>query len=113
MASATRVSRDAAADLLVINGEYTLLARLRAGPDGSFASLGQTEIPAIVIEATREELMLISLIENLARRNRTTMEHVKEIGKMRENGDSPAEIAGKTGLVVSYVNGYPETPGKG
>ncbi len=30
-----QVSRDAAADLLVINGEYTLPARLRAGPPGS------------------------------------------------------------------------------
>jgi len=58
-------------------------------------------------------LMLISLIENLARRNRTTMEHVKEIGKMRENGDSPAEIAGKTGLVVSYVNGFLKLLAKG
>ena len=32
---------------------------------------------------------------------------------MRENGDSPAEIAGKTGLVVSYVNGILKLLAKG
>ena len=34
----------------------------------AYESLGQTEIPARVIEATKEELILISLIENMARR---------------------------------------------
>ena len=95
------------------DGETRYLLGCGQGRMEAFASLGQTEIPAIVIEATREELMLISLIENLARRNRTTMEHVKEIGKMKENGDSPAEIAGKTGLVVSYVNGFLKLLAKG
>jgi ParB family chromosome partitioning protein len=85
-------------------GETRYLLGCGQGRMEAFASLGQTEIPAIVIEATREELMLISLIENLARRKRTTIEHVKEIGTMRENGDSQAEIAGKTGLTISYVN---------
>ena len=95
------------------DGETRYLLGCGQGRMEAFASLGQTEIPAIVIEATREDLMLISLIENLARRNRTTMEHVKEIGKMKENGDSPAEIAGKTGLVVSYVNGFLKLLAKG
>ena len=95
------------------DGETRYLLGCGQGRMEAFASLGQTEIPAIVIEATREELMLISLIENLARRNRTTMEHVKEIGKMKENGDSPAEIASKTGLVVSYVNGFLKLLAKG
>jgi ParB family transcriptional regulator, chromosome partitioning protein len=58
-------------------------------------------------------LMLISLIENLARRHRTTLEHVKEIGKMRENGDSQAEIAGKTGLTISYISAILKLLAKG
>lgn len=85
-------------------GETRYLLGCGQGRMEAFASLGQTEIPAIVIEATRDELLLISLIENLARRKRTTLEHVKEIGQMRENGDSQAEIAHKTGLTVSYVS---------
>ena len=50
------------------DGETRYLLGCGQGRMEAFASLGQTEIPAIVIEATREELMLISLIENLARR---------------------------------------------
>lgn len=69
--------------------------------------------PAIVIEATEEELLLISLVENLARRQRTTMEHAKDIGTMRDNGYSPAEIAGKIGLNVSYINGILKLLAKG
>jgi ParB family chromosome partitioning protein len=95
------------------DGDTRYLLGCGQGRMEAFTSLGQTEIPAIVIEATREELMLISLIENLARRHRTTVEHAKEIGKMRENGDSPAEIAGKTGLVVSYVNAILKLLAKG
>jgi ParB family chromosome partitioning protein len=79
----------------------------------AYESLGQTEIPAIVIEATKEELMLISLVENLARRQRTSVEHVKDIGIMRDNGYSPADIARKAGLNVSYVNGILKLLAKG
>ena len=71
----------------------------------AYESLGQTEIPAIVIEATKEELMLISLVENLARRQPTTIEHARKIADMKDRGDSPADIARKAGLDVSYVNG--------
>jgi ParB family chromosome partitioning protein len=43
--------------------------RLRA-----YIALGQTEIPAIVNNATREECFLISLVENLARRVHSPVE---------------------------------------
>ena len=45
--------------------------------------------------------MLISLVENLARRQPTTIEHAREIGDMRDHGDSPADIARKTGTELS------------
>jgi ParB family chromosome partitioning protein len=95
------------------DGETRYLLGCGQGRMEAFASLGQTEIPAIVIEADREELMLISLIENLARRQRTTVEHVKVIGTMRDNGDSQADIAYKTGLTVSYVSGILKLLAKG
>jgi ParB family chromosome partitioning protein len=34
----------------------------------AFIALGQTEIPALIEDATREDCFLISLVENLARR---------------------------------------------
>ena len=79
----------------------------------AYASLGQTEIPAIIIEATREELMLICLVENLARHQPTTVEQAREIGNMRDRGHSPADIARKAGLSVSYVSGVMKLLNKG
>src|SRR4051794_423652 len=38
----------------------------------AYISLGQTEIPAIVVEAPKEDLLLMGLAENLARRKHTT-----------------------------------------
>lgn len=35
----------------------------------AFIALGQTEIPAIVIEASEEDCFVMSLVENLARRH--------------------------------------------
>ena len=58
------------------------------GPNGSLPKPRQTEIPAIVIEATKEELMLISLVENLARRQQTTIEQARRLPTMRDRGDS-------------------------
>ena len=86
------------------NGETIYMLGCGQGRMEAFVSLGQTEIPAIVIEATKEELMLISLVENLARRLHTTFEQVQRIAEMKEQGDSHADIACKTGMTVSYVS---------
>src|SRR5262245_17010765 len=64
----------------------------------AYRALGQEEIPAIVVYGTREELLLISLAENLARRRQPTVELVREIKVMKEDGYSHAEIARKTDL---------------
>lgn len=95
------------------DGETRYLLGCGQGRMEAFASLGQTEIPAIVIEATREDLLLISLIENLARRLPPTMEQARKIADMRDSGDSPAEIARKTGLTLSQVNGILRLVSKG
>jgi ParB family chromosome partitioning protein len=71
----------------------------------AFKALGQTEVPALVIEATREELLLMSLAENIARKSRTTLDMAREIAAMKERGYKPAEIAKKVDLDVAYVNG--------
>jgi len=71
----------------------------------AYLLLGQTEIPAILVEGTREELLLMSLIENLARRQHSAVELIREIRNMKERGYSHAEIARKTDLDVTYVRG--------
>lgn len=79
----------------------------------AYQTLGQTDIPAIVIEAPKEELLLMSLVENLARRQHTTVELAKEIGALKDRGYSSGDIAQKTGLDASYVNGIVKLLNKG
>jgi ParB family chromosome partitioning protein len=67
--------------------------------------LGDATVPALVIEATREELMLMSLAENLARRRQTCVELLREIATLKDKGQSFQEIAEKTDLHPSYVKG--------
>ena len=71
----------------------------------AFEVLGQTEIPALVIDATDEELLLISLTENLARRHCAGVEQMWEILNLKERGYKTAEIARKVGLDATYVSG--------
>jgi ParB family chromosome partitioning protein len=76
-------------------------------------SIGATHVPAIVIEATREELLLMSLAENLARKRNTTIELAREIAAMKERGASFDEIARRTNLDVTYVRGIIRLLNKG
>lgn len=67
--------------------------------------LGETTVPALIIDASREELLLMSLAENLARRRQTCVQMMKEIASLKERGYSYAEIAQKTDVHQSYVKG--------
>lgn len=70
----------------------------------AFIALGQTEIPAIVIEATEEDCYVMSLVENLARRQHSPLELVHAIGALKERGYSHKEIATKVDFSVEYVD---------
>ncbi|KQR84833.1 ParB/RepB/Spo0J family partition protein [Sphingomonas sp. Leaf343] len=69
----------------------------------AFLKLGQAEIPAMVIEATRNECFVMSLVENLARRNLSPLELIREVGALRQRGYGHAEIAQKIGFSPEYV----------
>ena len=71
----------------------------------AYIALGQTEIPAIVIEATREECYLMSLVENLARRPHAPLELMREINSLKSRGYNTTDIARKIDLAKSYVIG--------
>ena len=70
----------------------------------AFQMLGQTEIPAVVIEASESECLVMSLVENIARRTPRPIDVMKEIGALRSRGYSDAEIAEKIGVGASWVN---------
>jgi len=70
----------------------------------AFKTLGQDCIPAIVIDAPREDQLVMGLVENIARRRPTTFEEVRNIAAMREKGYEIKEIARKVDLTPEYIN---------
>ena len=79
----------------------------------AYVELGQTEIPAIIVEAPKEDLLLMGLAENLARRKHSTVELVREIGLLKDRGYSHSEIARKIDLHASYVKAIIQLLAKG
>lgn len=69
----------------------------------AFQALGQAEIPALVVEASEEDCFVMSLVENLARRQHTPLELIAEIGGLKARGYSFNDIAAKTDLSPEYV----------
>lgn len=63
----------------------------------------QTEIPAIIIDASEEDLLVMSLVENLARRQHKSLDLLQNLEALRKQGYDIEEIAVKTGLGVEYV----------
>ena len=69
----------------------------------AFKLLGEEAIPSIVVRVTKQKLLLMSLVENLARRQHTSIELVREIGSLKDRGYSFAQIAAKADLDITYV----------
>tara|TARA_R100000406_G_scaffold90195_1_gene76806 strand:- start:215 stop:1099 length:885 start_codon:yes stop_codon:yes gene_type:complete len=69
----------------------------------AFIALGASEIPAMIVEANEEDCFVMSLVENLARRQHSPLELVHGIGELSQRGYSHAEIAKKVGFSVDYV----------
>ena len=71
----------------------------------AYKALGQTEIPAVIVEASGADAMVMSLVENVARRQHRSVELLQDIGGLKRRGYSDAEIAKKTDLSIEYVRG--------
>jgi ParB family chromosome partitioning protein len=69
----------------------------------AFIALGQKEIPAIVVEVEQEDCFIMSLVENLARRNHSSLELVSEIGALKARNYTVNEIAAKTDFSSEYI----------
>jgi len=71
----------------------------------AFRTLGENEIPALVIDVSDEDAFLMSLAENIARRQSRPLEILAGIGQLKDKGYTPKNIAAKTGLTMQYVQG--------
>lgn len=70
----------------------------------AYLALGQTEIPAHVIFASEEDSLVMSLVENVARRQHRPIDLMREIGSLRERGHTDGEIAAQIGVTASWIN---------
>jgi len=71
----------------------------------AYKALGQKEIPALVVEATEEDGLVMSLVENIARRQHRAIDLLHDIEGMKRRGYTEEQIALKTDLTVGYVRG--------
>jgi len=71
----------------------------------AFLALGEKEIPAIVVDANSEDCLVMSLVENLARRQHRAIDLLHDIEGLKRRGYDEEEIAGKTGLSLEYTKG--------
>lgn len=71
----------------------------------AFQMLGETEIPANVVYVDDEEAFIMSLAENIARRQHQTLELVAGIARLHERGYDKHTIAKKIGLTPEYTGG--------
>jgi ParB family chromosome partitioning protein len=69
----------------------------------AFIQLGQTAIPAIVIEAEESDCLVMSLVENCARRQHRAIDLLQDIGTLRGRGYNDHEIAAKIGVSSDYI----------
>ena len=87
---------DGSEHFLLVCGE----GRLKA-----FKALGQHAIPALVVDVDDEEAFIMSLAENIARRQCRPLELLAGIEQLRDKGYPAKTIAAKTGLTTTYVQG--------
>jgi ParB family chromosome partitioning protein len=71
----------------------------------AFIALGFQEIPAIVVELTKEERLIHSLVENIARRYPSPMDLIREIERLRSDGYNNHQISEKLDVSDSTVSG--------
>lgn len=70
----------------------------------AFIELNQAEIPAIIVEADESDCLVMSLVENCARRQHRAIDLMREIGSLRQRGYNDRQISDKIGLSAEYVN---------
>ena len=70
----------------------------------AFQQIGHAAIPAFVVNAKEEGCLIMSLVENIARRQHSGVELMREISSLHDRGYGDQEIAEKLGVTASWVN---------
>lgn len=70
-----------------------------------FQALGHREIPAIVVEVCKEDRLLRSLVEKMAPRMIKPLDPIREIVRLKEQGDSNVQISRKLDIGDTVVGG--------
>ena len=65
--------------------------------------MGETHIPALVVDVSDEDAFIMSLAENIARRGHRPLEILADIEILRKRGYDAETIIQKTGLSPKYV----------
>jgi ParB family chromosome partitioning protein len=71
----------------------------------AFIEAGVEKIPAVITNVSTEDAAVMSLVENIARRNYSSIELLQSVRYLSQQGYSHAEIAGKTCLDKNYIHG--------
>jgi len=113
-----RLFKEIIANIAEVGLKKPITVTRRDAPDGSrydlvcgqgrveaYAALGQQAIPALVIEADTEDCLVMSLVENLARRQHRAIDLLHDIEGLKRRGYNDTVIARKTGLTLEYVKG--------
>ncbi|WP_162601042.1 plasmid partitioning protein RepB C-terminal domain-containing protein [Paraburkholderia sp. C35] len=92
------------------------VSRRKGNPDGTtynlvcgqgrmeaVQALGHKTIPARVIDCDEVGCLEMSLVENVARRNHTALELLRDVEALVKSGESADDVAAKVGLSVSYL----------
>lgn len=113
-----KVHTDLIENIALVGLKRPISVSLRIGPDGgkryelicgqgrmeALLALHQTEIAAFVIEATDEDCLVMSLVENVARRAHRPIDLMREVGSLRARGHTDGEIGKMIGVTSSWVN---------
>ncbi|GAA0283322.1 plasmid partitioning protein RepB C-terminal domain-containing protein [Methylorubrum aminovorans] len=67
-------------------------------------ALGQAEVAAVVVEACEQDCLVMSLVENCARRQHRPADLLHDVGTLRKRGYTDAAIAAKIGCTPQWVN---------
>lgn len=70
----------------------------------AFKMLGQTHLPVVFVEGTEADCLVMSLVENVARRYHRSIDIIQEIGGLRQRGYNDAEIGNRIGVTASWVS---------
>ena len=87
------------------NGRPYYLLICGEGRLKAFRALGESTIPAMVVQVEDEDAFIMSLAENIARRQGRTLELLAGIEQLRKQGYDRKTIAKKTGLTTEYIYG--------